>query len=82
MEGGGLGRRGRRRKEGLGVGWEVVAAVGRVEALREDNDLGACGGCFADLGCRMLQVGGLVWARGELHARELNGLLENGGGGC
>jgi hypothetical protein len=46
VEGGGLLFGGGRWEQGFGVGGEVVAAVGRVEAFGEDDDLSAGLGCF------------------------------------
>jgi len=64
VEGGGLGRGGRAGEEGFGVGGEVLAAVGRVEAFGEDDEGGAGAGGFEDAGARSGEVGGFVGACG------------------
>ena len=62
MEGGGLVFGWRRGKEGLGVGGEVLAAVGGVEAFGEDDEVGTCFGGFEDAGAGAGEVGGFVGA--------------------
>ncbi|TLD31523.1 hypothetical protein PspLS_02697 [Pyricularia sp. CBS 133598] len=64
-------------EQGLGVRWEVVAAVGRVEALWQQDDLCTCARGLDHLVAGMGQVGGLVGAAGQLDAGELDGLLEH-----
>lgn len=64
MEGGGLGGGGRAGEQGFGVGGEVLAAVGRVEAFREDDEGGAGAGGFEDAVTRSGEVGGFVGACG------------------
>lgn len=64
VEGGGLGGGGRAGEEGFGVGGEVLAAVGRVEAFGEDDEGGAGAGGFEDAGARSGEVGGFVSACG------------------
>ena len=62
--GGGLGGGGRAREEGYGVGGEVLAAVGRVEAFGEDDEGGAGAGGFEDAGAGAGEVVGFVGAWG------------------
>lgn len=64
VEGGGLGGGGRAGEEGFGVGGEVLAAVGRVEAFGEDDERGAGAGGFENAGARSGEVGGFVGACG------------------
>lgn len=56
-----------------------MAAVGRVKAFGEDDDLGACCGGFEDFGARGGEVGGFVRAGGELDECELHRLAEEFG---
>lgn len=65
-------------RELLGVFGEVIAAVGRVEALGQDDDLGAAGGGFVYFVACVGEVGGFVGAARELDAGELDGLQEEG----
>ena len=64
MEGGGLVRCGRGGEQRLGVAGEVLRAVGRVEALGEDDDFGSLGGCSEDLCACVGEVDGFVGACG------------------
>ena len=64
VEGRGLRLRGGGREERLGVGGEELAAVGRVEAFREDDQGGAGAGGFEDFGAGAGEVGGFVGAWG------------------
>lgn len=50
--------------ERLGVGGEVLAAVGGVEALWEDDQRGSGFGGFEDAGASAGEVGGFVGAWG------------------
>lgn len=58
-----FGRRG--GLEGFGVRGEVLAAIGGIEAFREDNEGGTGFGCFKDTGSGTGKVGGLVGAWGQ-----------------
>ena len=62
VEGGGLVFGGRRREKGLCVFGEVLGAVGRVEAFREDDQAGACFGGLEDFGAGVGEVGSFVGA--------------------
>jgi hypothetical protein len=64
VDGGGWGGGRWAGEEGFGVGGEVLAAVGRVEAFREDDEGGAGAGGFEDAGARSGEVGGFVSACG------------------
>lgn len=77
VEGRRLLGRGRGREEGLGVRGEVVASVGRVEALGQHDEVRAGPRGLEDLVARVREVRRLVGPAGELHARELDGLLED-----
>ena len=66
MEGGGLVFGGRRGKERLSVGGEVLAAVGGVEAFGEDDEVGACFGGFEDASAGARKVGSFVGAWGRM----------------
>lgn len=64
MEGRRLVFRGRGGEECFGVGREVLASVGRVEAFGEDDEGGAGFGGFEHAGAGAGEVGGLVGACG------------------
>lgn len=81
MVGGGLGGGGRAREEGFGVGGEVLAAVGRVEAFGEDDEGGAGAGGFEDAGARSGEVGGFVGACGGGGVLDGGRVGEGGGEG-
>lgn len=67
MEGRGLLRCGWGGEECLGVGGEVLRAVGGVEAFGEDNDFCAFGGRGEDLGAGVGEVDSFVSAwEGEM----------------
>jgi hypothetical protein len=60
VEGGRLFSRGRRGKEGLGVFGEEIRAIGRVEALRKDDQSRASLCSFEDFAPSMREIHGLV----------------------
>ncbi len=69
VEGRRLVARGRRGQEGLGIRGEVVASVGRVEALGQHDEVRAGPGGLEHFVTRVREIRGLVGPAGELDAR-------------
>ena len=61
--------------QGLGVLGEVLGAVGGVEALGQDDDIGTLGGCFEDLCPCSCEIGGLVGTCGRYQSHVITRLL-------